>query len=65
MLYSDKINISERIDPTESNKSKECMIFFFYWVFFHKHSRFTGQQGKGEAISLTSLYHFHSLYRIP
>ena len=37
-------------------------IFFFIifflsiWVFFHEHSRFTGQQGKGEAISLTLLY---------
>ena len=27
--------------------------FFFLWVYFHEHSRFTGQQGKGEAISLT------------
>ena len=34
---------------------------FFIWVFFHKHSRFIGQQGKGEAISLTPLYHFHQL----
>ena len=24
---------------------------------------FTGQQGKGKAISLTPLYHFHPLYR--
>ena len=29
----------------------------------HKHSQFTGQQEKGEAISLTLLYHFHSLHR--
>ena len=28
-----------------------------------KHSQFTGQQGKGEAISLTLLYHFHPLHR--
>ena len=33
---------------------------FFIWVFFHEHLRFTGQQGKGEGIYLTSLYHFHS-----
>ena len=40
------------------------MIFFFsIWVFFHEHSRFTGQQGKGEGISLTPLYHFHHLHR--
>ena len=38
-------------------------IVFFIWVFFHKHSRFAGQQGKDEAISLTPLYHFHLLHR--
>ena len=38
-------------------------IFFSIWVFFHKHSRFTGQQGKGEGIYLTPLYHFHPLHR--
>ena len=27
--------------------------FFSIWVYFHKHSRFTGKPGKGEAISLT------------
>ena len=27
--------------------------FFSIWVYFHEHSRFTGQLGKGEAISLT------------
>ena len=29
-------------------------FFFSLWVFLHEHSRFTGQQGKGEAISLTT-----------
>ena len=38
-------------------------VFFFFVVFFHEHSPFTGQQGKGEAISLTPLSHFHQLYR--
>ena len=40
-------------------------FFFFFpiWVFFHEHSRFTGQQGKGEGIYLTPLYHFHPLHR--
>ena len=38
-------------------------ISFSIWVFYHEHSRFTGQQGKGEAISLTPLYHFHLLQR--
>ena len=38
-------------------------FFFSIWVFFHKHSLFTGQQGKGEGIFLTPLYHFHQLHR--
>ena len=41
-------------------------VFFFsfpIWVFFHEHSRFIGQQGKGEGIYLTPLYHFHPLHR--
>ena len=33
------------------------------WVFFHEHSRFTGQQWKGEGIYLTPLYQFHPLLR--
>ena len=34
----------------------EQMIFFFFsiWVFFHEHSRFTGQQGKGEGYLFNS-----------
>ena len=40
-----------------------CDKQFFIWVFFHEHSRFTGQQGRGEVISLTPLYHFHLLHR--
>ena len=39
------------------------VVFFCIWVFFHEHSQFTGQQGKGEAISLSPLYHFHLLHR--
>ena len=43
----------------------DCFFFFFFsiWVFFHEHSRFTGQQGKGDGIYLTPLYHFHPLHR--
>ena len=37
--------------------------FFSRWVFFHEHLRFTGQQGKRDAISLTPLYHFHPFHR--
>ena len=50
----------------EHDNSYHCSIIFFFfsiWVFFHEHSRFTGQQGKGEGIYLTPLYHFHPLYR--
>ena len=46
-------------------------LFFLYWpifffkifigVLFHEHSRYIGQQEKGEAISLTPHYHFHPL----
>ena len=38
-------------------------VSFFYQDLFSRISSFTGQQGKGEAISLTRLYHFHALYR--
>ena len=43
----------------------QAFFFFFFsiWVFFHEHSRFTGQQRKGEGIYLTLLYHFHPLHR--
>ena len=48
-------------------RSEILRSFFFYffsiWVFFHEHSRFTGQQGKGEGNYLTPLYHFHPLHR--
>ena len=40
------------------------MIFYILFVFFfQEYSRLTGQQGKGKATSLTSLYHFHTLHR--
>ena len=39
------------------------LLFFSTWVFFHEHLWFTGQQGKGEGIYLTPLYHFHLLHR--
>ena len=39
------------------------LFFFSVWVFFHKHSRITGLQEKGEEISLTPHYHFHPLHR--
>ena len=54
---------------SHSNTLIDNVFFFFFffffsiWVFFHEHSRFTGQQGKGEGIYLTPLYHFHPLHR--
>ena len=41
----------------------DMLLSFSIWVFFHEQSRFTGQQGKEEAISLIPLYHFHPLPR--
>ena len=43
--------------------SYTVMTYFSVWVFFHEYSRFTGQQVKGEAISLKALYHFYPLHR--
>ena len=34
MLCYDRIDISDGIDPTKSNKCKDCMIFH-YWIFNH------------------------------
>ena len=42
-------------------------LFFLFFVsirvFFHEYSRFMGQSGKREAISLHPFYHSHSLHR--
>ena len=38
-------------------------FFLSIWVSFHKHSRFTGQPKKGEAISVTALRHFQLIHR--
>lgn len=52
---------------SKRNKLADCALsvrnrknLFF---FFHEHSWLTGQQWNGEAIFLTTLYHFHLLYR--
>ena len=51
-------------DKQKADTKKNIYIYFFsIWVFFHEHSQFTGQQGKGEGIYLTPLYHFHLLHR--
>ena len=68
-LFELNINIGS---TTKVNSHQFCVFildlkppafFFSIWVFFHEHSRFTGQQGKGEGIYLTPLYHFHPLHR--
>ena len=41
----------------------QTVFLFAVWVFFHEHSGFTWQQGKGEGIYLTPLYNFHPLNR--
>ena len=53
------------INVTRREEEEKRFFFFFFsiCVFFHEHSRFTGQQGKGEAISLNPLYNFHWLHR--
>ena len=33
------------------------------WVFFHEHSRITGEQGESEAISFNLLCQYHLLHR--
>ena len=38
-------------------------FFFSIWVFFHEHSRFTGQKGKGEGTYLTPLYYFNLILK--
>ena len=40
-----------------------CLFVSSIWVFFLKHSQFTGHQGKREGISLIPHYHFHPPHR--
>ena len=63
-IFDECLNIKEG-QVRISNVKLWFFLFFFFsiWVFFHEHSRFTGQQGKGEGIYLTPLYHFHPLHR--
>ena len=49
--------------PKDVRNHHYWSYFFSIWISFHEHSRFIGQQGNGEAISVTPLYHFHSLHR--
>ena len=53
------------VEATNADPEEVFSFFFFFsiWVFFHAQSPFTGQQGKGEGIFLTTLRHFHPLHR--
>ena len=62
-IFHQPHNISCKVFINVFRVYKEYEAFFSIWVFFHKHSRFPGQQGKEEAISLIPLYHFHPLHR--
>ena len=42
---------------------QQLVSFFSFWVFFQKNLWFAGQQGKGEAVSLTLLYRFQLHHR--
>ena len=64
------LNVSKKRMERACNKMQKAFInltmpllFFCIWVFCHDHSRITGLQGKGEEISLSLHYHFHSLHR--
>ena len=53
--------------PTKFSKISQSWCLSAYllvsiWFFFHKHSRFPGQQEKEEHISLSPLYHSHPLH---
>ena len=52
-----------KIPLSRGSFSEREVVFFSIWVFFDKHSRITGLQGKGKDICLTPHYHFHPLYR--
>ena len=68
--------IWEKIDPIDPCPSQpgvlkyrifilritDMCFFFSIWFFFHNHSRITGLQMKGEGISLTPHYYFHTLH---
>ena len=57
-----------RSSPTILRKSvltccKAEFAFFSIWVFFHEYLQFSGQQRKGEAISLYPFCHYHLLHK--
>ena len=61
-LFAITVKCRQIVSPWDL-QSQTFYFFFSIWVFFHEHSRFPGQQGKGEGIYLTPLYNFHPLHR--
>ena len=56
-MFTDHCKVCLEIYVEEATKisEKNSNVFFFsIWVFFHEHSRFTGQQGK-RGVSIFSL----------
>ena len=51
------------IDVIFTSNRRGVPVGLYLGFFFSQHSRFTWQQGKGDAISLTLLYHFHPRHR--
>ena len=61
---ANKSSVSQPTKDFLLRTKREFKEFFSVWVFLHKHKRSTGQQGRGEAISLSHpLYHFRPLHR--
>ena len=64
MLYFDRIHISEGIDSTKSNRSKECMIYH-YW-FFNYEFKFQDSSGCHDLTIKTVFFTFFcfSIYKM-
>ena len=60
--YRNKLQYQQKASKV-INYEDIYIYFFSIGVFFHEHSRSTGQQGKGEGIYLTPLYHLQPLHR--
>ena len=52
MQYKQKTEINKM--TKHLSKEYSTHDFCSIWVFFHEHSRFTGQQGKGEGMYFNS-----------
>ena len=66
LIYINNLSNGLTSSPKLFGDDTSLLSFFSIMVFFHKHSRFTEQQGKRrvEGISWTPLHHFHPLHRL-